>query len=185
MARNISTVVNNKPQRTWKKWSDEETQQLLKGVAKHGAGKWKEICADPELRFRDRRPMDLKDRFRICFPNTNKEKMEDVGPSARPDKQFTSHSVLVRNDSITHNLSSSTDTLSSPPSDFSPNHPSSSHFYKVPSMPLNLKITSSDFAAVAAKSRASQRVRKLWTEEESEDSRNTAINGRQFATISS
>ena len=73
-ARNIPTTTNKKPPRTWKKWSDEETQQLLKGVAKHGAGKWKEICADTELKFRDRRPMDLKDRFRICFPSAHKDK---------------------------------------------------------------------------------------------------------------
>ena len=183
MARNISTAVNNRPQRTWKKWSEEETQQLLKGVAKHGAGKWKEICADPELRFRDRRPMDLKDRFRICFPNTNKEKMEDVGPTARLDKQLTFNPGHTRNNNISHNLPSSTDTLSSPPSDLSPNQPSSSHFYQSPNMPLNLKVTPSDFA-IAAKSRASQRVRKLWTEEEHQNLvKGFAKHGYQWTAI--
>ena len=46
-----------------KKWTEEETQDLLKGVMKFGPGKWKKILNDPESNFSaERTTVDLKDR---------------------------------------------------------------------------------------------------------------------------
>jgi hypothetical protein len=45
------------------KWTEEETDQLLKGVAIYGVGKWKKILLHPEFSFQNgRTPVDLKDR---------------------------------------------------------------------------------------------------------------------------
>ena len=52
----------NKVVRQRRKWSEEETKNLLRGVTKHGIGRWKEILLDPELAFDGRRAVDLKDR---------------------------------------------------------------------------------------------------------------------------
>jgi hypothetical protein len=54
--------------RTRKKWSEEETNNLLLGVAKYGIGCWKEILEDQTFRFNARSAIDLKDRFRTCCP---------------------------------------------------------------------------------------------------------------------
>ena len=44
-------------------WTEEETDQLVKGVAIYGMGRWKSILDHPELHFREGRTnMDLKDR---------------------------------------------------------------------------------------------------------------------------
>lgn len=45
------------------KWSEAETEYLLKGVAIYGMGKWKKILNHPEFAFQQgRTPVDLKDR---------------------------------------------------------------------------------------------------------------------------
>lgn len=45
------------------KWTDSETQDLLKGVGMYGVGKWKKILTDPAYSFHpDRTMVDLKDR---------------------------------------------------------------------------------------------------------------------------
>ncbi|KAI0019066.1 hypothetical protein F4780DRAFT_465827 [Xylariomycetidae sp. FL0641] len=54
-----------KPRR---KWSEEETNNLLLGVSKHGVGRWTDILEDSEYSFNDRTAGDLKDRFRTCCP---------------------------------------------------------------------------------------------------------------------
>jgi Myb-like DNA-binding domain len=152
--------TNGKPSRTWKKWSEEETQQLLKGVAKHGAGKWKEICADPELKFRDRKPMDLKDRFRICVPGANKEKTENQSTAQLHDssRQPQSHAAAPRADLV--------QTLGTQRSDI----------FTKPNPSADL--------AIALKSRTNQRIRKLWTEEEHQNLvRGFAKHGYQWTTI--
>ena len=58
----ISAPEKTKVARQRRKWSNEETKDLLRGVKKHGIGRWKEILQDPELVFNDRRTVDLKDR---------------------------------------------------------------------------------------------------------------------------
>jgi hypothetical protein len=54
--------------RTRKKWTEEETAQLLLGVQAHGVGNWTKILQDPQYKFDGRKPVDLKDRFRTCCP---------------------------------------------------------------------------------------------------------------------
>ncbi|KAJ8075732.1 hypothetical protein PM082_021362 [Marasmius tenuissimus] len=56
-----------------KKWSTEETQMLVDGCNKHGVGNWKTILGDPEFKFDNRSPVDLKDRFRTYFPDAYKQ----------------------------------------------------------------------------------------------------------------
>lgn len=45
-----------------KKWSDEETACLMRGVAKFGIGNWSKILKDPDSTFNHRTALDLKDR---------------------------------------------------------------------------------------------------------------------------
>nr|POE62544.1 telomere-associated protein 1 [Quercus suber] len=49
-------------------WSDDETVDLLKGVAQHGVGNWTKILESPEYDFDRRTALDLRDRFRVCRP---------------------------------------------------------------------------------------------------------------------
>lgn len=74
-----------------RKWTDPETECLLKGVEKHGIGNWTKILKDPKFFFDERRsPLDLKDRFRVCCPDqykaTRKAKLvdsADIGQTCR------------------------------------------------------------------------------------------------------
>ena len=53
------------------KWTAEEEEALLSGVAKHGQGKWKNILKDPEFApfLTHRSNIDLKVRlFILVFP---------------------------------------------------------------------------------------------------------------------
>lgn len=52
-----------KQSRRRKKWTDEETEQLLQGVARYGIGSWKRILSHPDYRFNNRTAVDLKDRY--------------------------------------------------------------------------------------------------------------------------
>ncbi|KAK6502274.1 hypothetical protein TWF506_002857 [Arthrobotrys conoides] len=56
----------NKPRRNWDR---EETIRLVKGVEKYGIGAWARIQADEEFGLAHRKPWDLKDRFRLLWPN--------------------------------------------------------------------------------------------------------------------
>ena len=48
-----------KPRR---KWTKEETENLLQGVSLHGVGNWKKILEDEKFTFNARSAIDLKDR---------------------------------------------------------------------------------------------------------------------------
>ena len=49
-------------------WTEEETDQLVKGVAIYGVGRWKNILDHPELHFHEGRTnMDLKDRYTTFY----------------------------------------------------------------------------------------------------------------------
>ncbi|KAJ2401110.1 hypothetical protein GGI23_001613 [Coemansia sp. RSA 2559] len=50
--------------RAARKWTEEETDNLLKGCSKYGVGAWKKILDDPNFTFNSRTSVDLKDRFR-------------------------------------------------------------------------------------------------------------------------
>ena len=66
--RTTSKGDKKKDIRARKKWTEEETNNLLLGVSKHGVGKWTDILEDPFFTFNDRSGVDLKDRFRTCCP---------------------------------------------------------------------------------------------------------------------
>lgn len=52
------------------KWDKEETQCLIEGVARFGIGYWKRILECEDFHFYEgRNSVDLKDRFRTCFPD--------------------------------------------------------------------------------------------------------------------
>ncbi|KAJ1675884.1 hypothetical protein EV182_000375 [Spiromyces aspiralis] len=55
--------------RVARRWSDEETEALIKGCIKHGVGAWKRILDDPEFVFNDRTSVDLKDRLVPARPS--------------------------------------------------------------------------------------------------------------------
>lgn len=52
-----------------RRWSDEETACLLKGVARFGIGNWTKILKCEDYSFESRTALDLKDRFRVCCPD--------------------------------------------------------------------------------------------------------------------
>ncbi|CEL07844.1 hypothetical protein ASPCAL10998 [Aspergillus calidoustus] len=64
----ISPKTRGRSRKNLRKWTDEETISLLRGVVKCGIGNWKEILAQPELNFNKRSASNLKDRFRVCCP---------------------------------------------------------------------------------------------------------------------
>ncbi|KAK6330931.1 hypothetical protein TWF718_003126 [Orbilia javanica] len=63
---NGSQKRKNKPRRNWER---EETIRLVEGVEKYGIGAWARIQADEEFGLSHRKPWDLKDRFRLLWPN--------------------------------------------------------------------------------------------------------------------
>lgn len=58
------------------KWSDAETKNLVDGVAKFGIGRWKRILMCPDYNFNQRSAVDLKDKFRVCFPDQYKGELK-------------------------------------------------------------------------------------------------------------
>jgi hypothetical protein len=90
--------------RTRKKWSEEETAQLLLGVQAHGVGNWTKILHDPKYKFDNRKAVDLKDRFRTCCPTElcgkkkrhsgSLEKLQDGGSIAIPKPK---HDLIAEN----------------------------------------------------------------------------------------
>lgn len=62
---NNTPVVGKQPKvaKTRKKWSEEETAHLVKGVSKFGIGAWKRILQHSEYKFNTRTAVDLKDRY--------------------------------------------------------------------------------------------------------------------------
>ncbi|KAJ3533094.1 hypothetical protein NM688_g7331 [Phlebia brevispora] len=57
-----TAVAGETSKKQRRKWTDEETQMLVDGCQKWGVGNWKAILNDPELKFDNRSPVDLKDR---------------------------------------------------------------------------------------------------------------------------
>lgn len=57
-------VDHNEPKKRKKnkRWSEEETRDLLQGVARFGIGSWKKILLHPDYKFNNRTAVDLKDR---------------------------------------------------------------------------------------------------------------------------
>ncbi|KZV72313.1 hypothetical protein PENSPDRAFT_649895 [Peniophora sp. CONT] len=73
MRRLDSAETGSPEKKIRRKWTMEETQQLVDGCNKHGVGNWKAILNDPTFAFEGRSPVDLKDRFRTYFPDAYKQ----------------------------------------------------------------------------------------------------------------
>ncbi|KAK3670746.1 hypothetical protein LTR78_009438 [Recurvomyces mirabilis] len=82
-AESTRSEKSKRPKR--KKWSDEETACLLKGVAKFGVGNWTKILKYAEYEFNARTALDLKDRFRVCCPDDYKHK--STAPAPKPSNK--------------------------------------------------------------------------------------------------
>ncbi|POS87265.1 hypothetical protein EPUL_002553 [Erysiphe pulchra] len=65
----VSGIKKQKNVATRKKWTEEETNNLLFGVHKHGVGCWADILNDSSFVFNERSSSDLKDRWRTCCPD--------------------------------------------------------------------------------------------------------------------
>ncbi|KAL4922241.1 hypothetical protein BDW62DRAFT_173313 [Aspergillus aurantiobrunneus] len=64
----LSPKTRGRSRRNIRKWTDEETVALLRGVIRSGIGNWKEILARQGSDFNQRSASNLKDRFRVCCP---------------------------------------------------------------------------------------------------------------------
>ncbi|CBF76763.1 hypothetical protein AN4797.2 [Aspergillus nidulans FGSC A4] len=64
-----SPKTRGRSRKNLRKWTDEETVALLRGVMKCGIGNWKEVLAQDESSFNRRTASNLKDRFRVCCPS--------------------------------------------------------------------------------------------------------------------
>jgi hypothetical protein len=64
----MSPKTRGRSRKRLRKWTDQETTDLLRGVVKCGIGNWTAILAQPELHFNKRSAANLKDRFRVCCP---------------------------------------------------------------------------------------------------------------------
>lgn len=113
------TKAQKKDVRPRKKWTEEETSNLLLGVKKHGIGNWTDILEDPSYSFNGRKAVDLKDRFRTCCPADLRAMATGTKSSQGPDgsKQKTksksslmSENILIEEDEIgASNASGETD----------------------------------------------------------------------------
>ncbi|KKA25930.1 MYB DNA-binding domain protein [Rasamsonia emersonii CBS 393.64] len=64
----MSPKTRGRSRKKLRKWTEQETHDLLRGVVKCGIGNWTAILAQPELKFNKRTAANLKDRFRVCCP---------------------------------------------------------------------------------------------------------------------
>ena len=81
-AKSSAPKPKRRPMKPRKKWTEEETNDLLRGVSRYGVGRWTTILEDPEFKFNNRTAGDLKDRFRTCCP----EELRLTSPEDRPAK---------------------------------------------------------------------------------------------------
>lgn len=59
----MSPKSRGRSRKNLRRWTDEETTNLLRGVVKCGIGNWTAILAQPELEFNQRTASNLKDRY--------------------------------------------------------------------------------------------------------------------------
>lgn len=76
-----SKSVEKHTKRVRNKWTVEETEDLLKGVSRFRVGSWSRILNCSDYHFNNRTALDLKDRFRICFPDHKKKERTSRSPS--------------------------------------------------------------------------------------------------------
>ncbi|KAH8719398.1 hypothetical protein GQ44DRAFT_623410 [Phaeosphaeriaceae sp. PMI808] len=99
-------VGQNTQSRKRKKWSDQETRDLLLGVSRFGIGSWKKILHCQDFTFEGRTAVDLKDRFRVCCPGEGlklrKQKQKNVveGESAQSSRSVVRSTPSAENSNI-------------------------------------------------------------------------------------
>lgn len=104
-------MVQKKDVRARKKWTEEETTNLLLGVHKHGVGNWTDILEDSIFFFNGRSALDLKDRFRTCCPvelrgkNATKashasDATEPKGTQAKFKSSLMSENILIEYEEV-------------------------------------------------------------------------------------
>ena len=93
--------AQKKDVRPRKKWTEEETSNLLLGVQKHGVGCWTDILEDTSFSFNGRSAIDLKDRFRTCCPPELGGKRTGTkssqGPAGTKQKAKSKSSLMSEN----------------------------------------------------------------------------------------
>lgn len=63
----LSPKSRGRSRKNLRKWTEEETDALLRGVVKCGIGNWTTILAQPEFQFNKRTASNLKDRWVILY----------------------------------------------------------------------------------------------------------------------
>ncbi|BBG98830.1 Homeodomain-like/winged-helix DNA-binding family protein [Prunus dulcis] len=98
------------------KWTAEEEEGLLAGVAKHGPGKWKNILKDPEFAsvLIHRSNIDLKDKWRNLSVSTSGHGSKDR-PRGTKVKNSVAAQHLVRNSAPTASVRPNASPASAPP----------------------------------------------------------------------
>jgi hypothetical protein len=66
----MSPKARGRSRKNLRRWTDEETTTLLRGVLKCGIGNWTAILAQPELEFNQRTASNLKDRYSLLSCTT-------------------------------------------------------------------------------------------------------------------
>ncbi|KXT13940.1 hypothetical protein AC579_2384 [Pseudocercospora musae] len=92
-SRKSNAKTEKRTKRT--RWSDDETRCLLKGVEQFGIGSWTKILHCPELIFNSTRTaLDLKDRFRVCCPDSYKRtKMPNYAKNRNSDSEASTVTI--------------------------------------------------------------------------------------------
>ena len=80
----VEGPIQTKKGKKKRKWSEEETKDLLQGVARFGIGSWKKILMHKEYNFNSRSAVDLKDKFRICCPDDYKKSSSSKSAETAP-----------------------------------------------------------------------------------------------------
>lgn len=100
----VAQVVEPKKKkdaRPRRKWTEEETNNLLLGVHKHGVGNWTDILDDSTFSFNERSGADLKDRFRTCCPAELRGKQTASAPQfekrVKSTSSLMSENILIDN----------------------------------------------------------------------------------------
>ncbi|KAI9769432.1 MAG: hypothetical protein M1840_004134 [Geoglossum simile] len=115
-AENPSKRETRRPRR---KWGEQETDHLLKGVALYGVGSWKKILGHPGFSFNARSSIDLKDRKHLdSKPNGLVNAVEAPRSSTqtpRPLPSAISEKALNTQDSPTSSTGAASPQNISPP----------------------------------------------------------------------
>lgn len=79
VAKAVTDEKKKKGLKTYRKWTEEESFELMRGIARCGVGHWTAILSQKDLKFNKRTAVNLKDRFRVCCPWAFYETEERMG----------------------------------------------------------------------------------------------------------